>query len=218
MYFASRVQAGRMLASRIVPQYRYENCIVLALNDGGAMVGAQIAAALHCAMELLITEEIDLPNEPDALGGIAEDGSFSFNPYYSPGVIDEFVSEYFQYIEAEKMEKLQKMHRQIGETITLKKSLLKGCNILLVSDGLKSGFALDIAAAFLKPIALEKIIIATPLASVKAVDRMHVIADELYVLSVLDEYINTAHYYDKEDVPDHDTVVKTVQRIIMNWH
>jgi putative phosphoribosyl transferase len=218
MYFASRVQAGRMLANRIVPQYRYENCIVLALNDGGAMVGVQIAAALHCAMELLITEEIDLPNEPDALGGIAEDGSFSFNPFYSPGVIDEFVSEYFQFIEAEKMEKLQKMHRQIGETITLKKSLLKGHNVILVSDGLKSGFALDIAAAFLKPIAIEKMIVATPLASVKAVDRMHVIADELYILSVIDEYISTEHYYDKEDIPDHDTVVNTVQRIIMNWH
>lgn len=217
MYFASRVQAGRMLANKIAAQYRYENCIVVALNDGGAMVGAQIAMALHCAMELLLTEEIDLPNEPDALGGIAEDGSFSFNPFYSPGVVDEFVSEYFQFIEAEKLEKLQKMHRQIGETITLKKSLLKGHNVILVSDGLKSGFALDIAAAFLKPIAIEKMIIATPLASVKAVDRMHVVADELYVLSVIDEYISTEHYYDVEDIPDHDTVVQTVQRIIMNW-
>ncbi|MEO6513213.1 MAG: phosphoribosyltransferase family protein [Candidatus Saccharimonadales bacterium] len=207
-----------MLANRIVPQYRYENCIVLALSDGGAMVGAQIAMALHCAMELLITEDIELPNEPDALGGIAEDGSFSFNPFYSPGVIDEFVSEYFQFIEAEKMTKLQKMHRQIGETITLKKSLLKGHNVILVSDGLKSGFALDIAASFLKPIAIEKMIIATPLASVKAVDRMHAVADELYVLSVIDEYISTEHYYDIEDVPEHKAVVDTVQRIIMNWH
>lgn len=207
-----------MLANKIVDKYRYENCIVLALNDGGAMVGAQIAMALHCAMELLITEEIDLPNEPDAIGGIAEDGSFSFNPFYSPGVIDEFVSEYFQYIEAEKMEKLQKMHRQIGETITLKKSLLKGHNVILVSDGLKTGFALDIAASFLKPIAIEKMIIATPLASVKAVDRMHIVADELYVLSVIDEYMDTEHYYDVGDIPDHEAVVSTVQRIIMNWH
>jgi putative phosphoribosyl transferase len=218
MYFASRVQAGRMLANRMLPKYRYENCIVLALSDGGAMVGAQIAMELHCAMELLLTEEIDLPNEPDAVGGIAEDGSFSFNPTYSPGVIDEFVSEYFQYIEAEKLSKLQKLHRQIGETITLKKSMLKGHNVILVSDGFKSGFALDIAAAFLKPIAIEKMIIATPLASVNAVDRMHVVADDLYVLSVIDEYMTTEHYYDKDDVPDHDTVIDTVQRIIMNWH
>jgi putative phosphoribosyl transferase len=218
MYFASRVQAGRMLANRLLPKYRYENCIVLALSDGGAMVGAQIAMSLHCAMELLITEEIELPREPDALAGITEDGSFSFNTYYSPGEIDEFVSEYYQFIEQEKMVKLQQMHRLIGKSITLKKSLLKGRNVILVSDGMKSGFALDIAAQFLKPIAIENMIIATPVASVKAVDRMHVVADELYVLSVVENYTDTGHYYDKEDVPDHQTVVDTVAKIILNWH
>jgi putative phosphoribosyl transferase len=217
MYFASRVQAGRMLASKMLAKYRYENCIILAMSDGGAMVGAQIAMSLHCAMELLITEEIELPREPDALGGIAEDGSFSFNSFYSPGVIDEFVSEYFQYLEQEKIEKLQKMHRQLGEGITLKKSLLKGRNVIIVSDGMKSGFALDLAAQFLKPIAIEKMIVAVPIASVKAVDRMHVAADELYVLSVVEDYISTEHYYDEEDVPKHQVVVDTVGRIIMNW-
>jgi putative phosphoribosyl transferase len=217
MYFASRVQAGRILANRLLPQYRYENCIVLALSDGGAMVGAQIAMALHCAIELLVTEEIELPREPDALAGIASDGSFSFNSFYSPGEIDEFVAEYFQYIEHEKMVKLQRMHRMIGDSIVLKKSMLKGRNVILVTDGMKSGFALDIAAQFLKPIAVEKMIIAVPVASVKAVDHMHIAADELYVLSVVENYISTEHYYDKEDVPDHQVVVDTVEKIILNW-
>jgi predicted phosphoribosyltransferase len=206
-----------MLASKMLTKYRYENCIVLAMSDGGAMVGAQIAMALHCPMELLVSEEIELPMEPDALGGIAQDGSFAFNPYYSPGVIDEFVSEYFQYIEQEKMLKLQEMHRKIGEGITLKKSLLKGRNVIIVNDGMKSGFTLDIAAQFLKPISTERMIVAVPVASVKAVDRMHVAADELYVLSVVEDYIGTEHYYDKEDVPDHQAVVDTVEKIILNW-
>ena len=197
MYFASRVQAGRMLANRLLPQYRYENCVVLALSDGGAMVGAQIAMALHCAMGLLVTEEIELPREPDALAGIAQDGSFSFNGMYSPGEIDEMMSEYYQYVEQEKMTKLQEMHRMIGDNIVLKKSMLKGRNVIMVSDGMKSGFALDIAAQFLKPIDIEKMIIAVPVASVKAVDRMHIVADELYVMSVVEDYISTEHYYDK---------------------
>ncbi len=217
MYFASRVQAGRMLANRLLPQYRYENCVVLALSDGGAMVGAQIAMALHCAMGLLVTEEIELPREPDALAGIAQDGSFSFNGMYSPGEIDEMMSEYYQYVEQEKMTKLQEMHRMIGDNIVLKKSMLKGRNVIMVSDGMKSGFALDIAAQFLKPIDIEKMIIAVPVASVKAVDRMHIVADELYVMSVVEDYISTEHYYDKEDVPEHKVVVDTVEKIILNW-
>lgn len=206
-----------MLASQLLPKYRYENCVVLALSDGGAMVGAQIAMQLHCALTLLVTEEIELPREPDALAGIAQDGSFSFNQRYSAGEIDEFVSEYYQYIEQEKLQKLQKMHRLIGQGITIRKSLLKGHHVIIVSDGLKSGFTLDIAAQFLKPIATESIVVATPLASVKAVDRMHIIADDLYVLSVVDEYISTEHYYDKNDVPNHQVVIDTIEKLILNW-
>ena len=79
MYFASRLQAGRMLAAQLAPKYRYENCAVLALNDGGAMVGAQIASQLHCVMMLLLSSEIKLPLEPDAIAGITSGGALSYN-------------------------------------------------------------------------------------------------------------------------------------------
>ena len=67
MYFASRLQAGRQLASQLVPKYRYENCAVLAVSDGGVMVGAQIAQQLHCVITLLMSAEITLPREPEAV-------------------------------------------------------------------------------------------------------------------------------------------------------
>lgn len=217
MYFASRVQAGRMLASQLAPKYRYENCSVVALNDGGVMVGAQIASELHCSLTMLLTEEIDLPREPDAIAGIAQDGSFAYNEAYSQGEIDELQSEYYHLIEQEKMTKMQEMHRLIGNGGTLDKHLLKAHNVILVSDGMKTSFAMDVAVQFLKPIAIEKLIIATPLASVKAVDRMHIVADDLCVLSVVDDYIDTPHYYDKNDVPDHETVMAIINKIIMQW-
>jgi predicted phosphoribosyltransferase len=217
MYFASRLQAGRMLAAQLVPKYRYENCAVVALNDGGVMVGAQIAMQLHSVLTMLLSEEIDLPREPEAIGGISQDGSFSFNQFYSPGEVDELVGEYYQYIEQEKLTKMQEMQRLLGAGGMIRKDLLKGRNIILVSDGLKSGFALDIALQYLKPVAIEKIIVATPLASVQAVDRMHILADEIYCLSVVGDYIATDHYYDQQDVPDKDTVVSTLEQIILHW-
>lgn len=217
MYFASRLQAGRMLAAQLVPKYRYENCAVVALNDGGVMVGAQIAMQLHSVLTMLLSEEIDLPREPEAIGGISQDGSFSFNQFYSPGEVDELVGEYYQYIEQEKLTKMQEMQRLLGAGGMIRKDLLKGRNIILVSDGLKSGFALDIALQYLKPVAIEKVIVATPLASVQAVDRMHILADEIYCLSVVGDYIATDHYYDQQDVPDKDTVVSTLEQIILHW-
>jgi predicted phosphoribosyltransferase len=63
MYFDSRQQAGEMLAQQIAPTYRYENCAVVALNDGGVLVGERIASALHCVLTLIISEEIPIPGE-----------------------------------------------------------------------------------------------------------------------------------------------------------
>lgn len=217
MYFASRLQAGRQLAEQLKEKYRYENCAVVALGDGAVMVGAQIAAELHCVLTLLLSTEIHLPREPEPIAGITASGTLAYNKHYSSGEIDELVGEYFGYVEQEKLKQMHEMNKLLGSGGTIDKDLLRYHNIILVSDGLKTGFPIDLAYEFLKPIAIEKLVIATPFASVQAVDRMHLMADDLYCLNVLEDYSTTDHYYDKQDVPDHETVVDTIEKIILNW-
>ena len=217
MYFASRVQAGRMLASQLVPKYRYENCAVVALGDGGVMVGSQIAVQLHCVLTLLLSAEITLPREPTAIAGITPEGVMSYNNAFSGGEIDEMVGEYHGLIEQEKLEQMHRMNELLGSGGVMNKNLLRGHNVILVSDGLKTAFEIDLAYEFLKPIQVDKLIVATPFASVQAVDKMHVLADDIYVLNVLEDYIDTNHYYDKQDVPNHDVIVKTLETVVLNW-
>lgn len=206
-----------MLAGQLVKKYQSADCAVVALDDGGVMVGAQISVALHSVLTLLESKTIELPREPEAIAGIAQDGSLSYNTAYSTGEIDELVGENYQYIEQEKFAKLHEMHHLIGSEGLINKKLLVGHNVILVSEGLKTGFMLDVAVQFLKPIAIKKLIIATPLASVPAVDRMHVLADEIYCLSVVEDYINTSHYYDQQDVPTHEAITKTIKQVVSHW-
>ncbi|HSD56483.1 MAG TPA: hypothetical protein VLA92_05040, partial [Candidatus Saccharimonadales bacterium] len=208
MYFKNRVEAGQSLAKQIVERYKGQDCSVVALNDGGVIVGAQIALQLHCPLMMLLTEAINLPREDAAVGGISQDGSFTYNHGYSQGEIDEFTSEYYQFIELEKMNKMANMHRQLGHEKMIRKDLLRERNVILVSDGMQDGFALDIALQYLKPIHTKKVVMATPLASVPAVDRIHVLADDIFCLSVIEDYISTDHYYDANDIPSHDKVVR----------
>jgi predicted phosphoribosyltransferase len=217
MYFASRVQAGRMLANQLTPKYRYENCAIVALSDGGVIVGAQIAMSLHCVLSLLLSENITLPRETEAIAGVSQDGSVSYNQAYSPGELDELIGEYYQLIEQEKLEKIHDLHHLLGVGNTVDKRLLVGRNVILVSDGLSSGFAIDLASEFMKTVAIEKMIVATPLASVQAVDRLHITADEIYCLSVVENYVTTDHYYDQQDVPPHDKIIEIIERIVLNW-
>lgn len=217
MYFKSRAEAGKILAGQLAPKYRYENCAVVALNDGGVAIGAQIAMELHCVLMMLLTGSIDLPREETSLGGMTPDGSFTYNNYYSTGEIEGFTTEYRGMIEELKMRKMHELNRLIGESGLIRRDLLHGHTVILVSDGLSNGFSLDMAAAFLKPIKIDRLIIATPLASVQAVDRMHIVADKIYCLSVIEEYINTAHYYDIQDIPPHEKILKTIEQIVLHW-
>ena len=217
MYFKSRAEAGQKLAADIVPKYQGKQCAVVGLSDGGVMVGAQIAMQLKCVLTMLLTEAIELPRE-GAVAGITHDGSFTYNnATYSPGEIEEFVSESYHLIEQEKMEKMQQMHRSVGKGALIRKNLLRDKTVILVSDGLSNGFSLDIAMEFLKPVRYERLVIATPLADVDAVDRMHILADEIACLSVVKNYISTDHYYDVQDTPPHDLVIKTVEKIVSHW-
>lgn len=217
MYFQSRSEAGKLLADKIEPTYQHKDCVVIALSDGGVVVAAQIASRLHCVLSMLLTAPITLPREDDAIAVLDQDGGFAYNDLFSVGELEELTGEYQNYIEQEKLEKLHGLHRLLGKGGLIKRELLLRQNIILVSDGLNSGFSLDAAVNFLKPVEIKRLIIATPLASIPVVDRMHVLADEFFCLSAVENYISTDHYYEQDDVPEHDSIVKSVRQIVLHW-
>lgn len=217
MYFKSRTEAGQQLAKELAKKYRGTPCSVLCLTDGGVVVGAQIAMELQCAMMLLLTDSIDLPREPVPLAGMSQDGTLTYNDSYSQGEIDEMMSEYHGVVEEERMQKLHNLHALVGRGGLVRKDLLRDHTVIVVSDGMNGGFSLDIAAAFLKTIQIKRLVVAVPFANVAAVDRMHILADEIYCLSVVEDYISTDHYYDENDVPAHEAVIKTIKEIVGNW-
>ncbi len=206
-----------MLASQLSQRYAGQDCAVVGLSDGGVMVGAQIAVQLHAVLSMILTDEIDLPRELVAIAGVTDSGAFSYNQAYSEGEIYDIVSEYRGYIEQQKLEKLHDMHMATNGGGLIRQDLMANRHVILVADGLKDGFLIDLALQYLKPISIKSLIVATPFASVRAVDRMHVLADDIYCLNVLEDYISTNHYYDAQDVPAHDVVLRTVERIIRDW-
>lgn len=216
MYFASRAEAGRQLAAKLA-DYRYENSIVVALSDGAVLVGREIAAMLHCALAMMVIEEIDVPGESQTFGTVDHEGGFASNRDFSTGQMDEYYGEFHGMIDQQKLEKFRNMNRLLTDGGLVEKDMIRHHVVILVSDGFDSGMSLDAAAEFLKPIPLEKLIVAAPVASVKAVDRMHIMADQIQCLSVTDNYFDTNHYYDINDIPEHEQVVTFINQNVLNW-
>jgi putative phosphoribosyl transferase len=217
MYFQSRQQAGRLLSEQLLAKYRYDDCAVIALSDGAVLVGEEIAASLHCVLTMLLVEDIDVPGESISFGGMSQSGGFTYNGMFSAGELDEYVSEFHGYLDEQKRESFQKINRLLGDGGVIDSTLLRDRTVILVADGLDSTIVIDVAMDFLKPIRTKRVIFATPVASVPAVDRLHMVADELHILDVRENYMGADHYYEENIVPSHEETIAKINQIILNW-
>jgi putative phosphoribosyl transferase len=217
MYFESRAQAGQLLAEQLAPLYRYENCAVVALSDGAVEVGEQIAGALHCILTMLLIEDIEVPGESLSFGGVSQNGGFTYNGMFSAGEVEEYASEFHGYLEEQKREAFQKINRLLGDGGIIDNEMLRDHVVILVADGLDNGASLDVAVDFLKPIRIQKLVVATPIATVGAVDKLHIVADELHVLDVKENFMGTNHYYEQNDIPSHEDTIAKINQIVLNW-
>lgn len=218
MYFESRAHAGYQLAQELYEQYRYDDCVVIALSDGAVQVGEQIAGALHCTLTMLLVEDIQVPGEGVSFGGVSQNGNFTYNGMFSAGEIEGYTNEFFGYLQEQKREAFQRINRLLGEGGLIESHMVRDRVVILVADGLDNGASIDVALDFLKPIRIRRLIIATPVASVPAVDKLHMAADELHVLDVKENFMGIDHYYEQNDVPSHEETIAKLNQIILNWH
>jgi predicted phosphoribosyltransferase len=216
-YFFSRADAGRLLAKRMY-KHRYDDTIVLALSDGAVLVGAEIARFLHSLIAILVTKNIYLPDGRTVIGVVNEVGGFVYDNSFSTGEIEYLQTEYRNNIEIAKIQAMHEIHQALGQGGLLSPNYFRNRVVIVVSDGTLNGMAFEMAYEFLKGIKCQRVIMAAPIAGVPAVDRMHVLADELYCLNVTDSNFDINHYYENNDIPDGKQIIRILDEIILDWY
>lgn len=218
MYFKSRMEAGAILAEQLMEKYRYENCAVVALGEGGVLIGEQIAVNLHCVLMMLLSEGIAVPGEGVDFGAMSQSGQFTYNSQFSDGEIKEYASEFHGYLEEQKREAHQKMNRLLGDGGIIDKDLIRDRVVILASDGFGDNLSsLDVALSFLKTVRIEKLVVAVPFCGVAAVDKLHMTVDEMHILDVKENFMGLNHYYDDNNLPSKEDTVAKINQVIMNW-
>ena len=216
MYYESRAAAGFLLAGHLLG-YRYENTVIVALNDGAVQVGMEVAAELHATLTLMLSEQIDVPGEGELFGSLTQAGKFVYNGKFSEGEVEDYYTEFHGYLEDQKRERMTHMNKLLGSGGIVDESMLREHTVILLSDGLPNGYVLDAAASFLKPLSIKRLVVASPIAAVSAVDRAHLLADEIHFLGVTDNYLDTNHYYEVNDVPTHDQTIEMLNNFVLAW-
>ena len=205
-----------MLAADLT-KYRYENTVVLALSDGAVQLGMQIAAEIHATLALMLSERIDVPGEGEFYGMVDQKGQLVPNTLLSEGQRDEYYSEYHGFFEEQKREQSSRLNKLLSSGGVVSESMLREQNVVLLSDGLKDPGILEVAVNYMKPLKILRLIVATPVASVPAVDRAHVLADELHILSITNNFLDVNHYYEVNDTPSHEETIQMLNDFVLRW-
>ncbi|MFZ2198789.1 MAG: phosphoribosyltransferase family protein [Thermodesulfovibrionales bacterium] len=182
--FEDRRDAGRLLGEMLV-EYRDAGAIVLALPSGGVPVGVEVAKALNAALDLLIVRKIQIPDNPEAgFGAISPDGT----PIINEGLLAKLSlskkaveSQINKAIESVKQrDNLFRKNRPYAS--------FQSKNIIVVDDGLASGFTMLAAIRFVKRDNPQKVIVAVPTSSARAIDFILAEVDELFCANIRTGY------------------------------
>ena len=190
MIFASRADAGERLGEYLAEQGTSAD-LVLGLPRGGVVVAAGVAHVLHLPLEVLIVRKIGHPwHREFALGALAENGvvvldheAIRKNPFIRlqlNGIIEE---------EQERLEAYQGRFRHEPLNLSAK-------TVLLVDDGLATGSTTEAAVLSAKQQHASKVIVAAPVASNSAVERLAKVADKICVLHIDPAFDAVGRYYE----------------------
>ena len=189
MYY-DRIEAGLTLA-KALGKYRKEPGLVLAVPRGGIPVAYYVASELGFPLDLLLTKKIGHPlNSEYAIGAVSLTDSYV--------VQHEGVSQ--SYIDAETL-RIRKKLKDMYEKFRGNKEPepISGKTVIIVDDGIATGNTLMSTINMLKKGNPEKIVIAVPVASRNAIDKLSGMVDEIVCPLVPDNFHGVGGYYKNFD-------------------
>jgi putative phosphoribosyl transferase len=192
MMFASREEAGWKLGCHLRAG-GVKVDLVLGLPRGGVVVAAELARLLQRPLDVLIVRKIGHPRQREfAVGALAEpdvvlmdEASLERNPLVR-AQLDEVIAE-----ETQRLRRYQALFHRAGEFS------LADQTVLLADDGLATGATMEAAVLAARKQNARRIVVAVPVASPSAVQRLEQVADEVVALVVDPGFQAVGQYYEK---------------------
>ena len=190
MTFASRTEAGQRLGRHLVEQ-NVQADLVLGLPRGGVVVAAEVAQILRRPLDVLVVRKIGHPGHREfAVGALAEENTLVLDEevIHRTGVSPIDLKE----VLAEETERLIEYQARF---LRPNRPLLKDKIVLIVDDGLATGATTEAAVRSAENREAAQVLVAVPVASDNAVERLARVADRVIALVVDPEFNAVGRYY-----------------------
>lgn len=178
--FENRYDAGRQLAGKLAG-YAGQSVVVLGIPNGGVAVALCVALALGAELDLVISRKIPLPLSPEGgFGSVTDDGTV---------ILDEALVKKAGLTPTQINYQVSQVRSNI-----LKRSLLyhrdrrpvavSGRTVIIVDDGLASGYTMRAAVASVRQRQPARVIAAAPVGPEFVVKELAKVADRVVTCAV----------------------------------
>jgi predicted phosphoribosyltransferase len=176
VYFHDRADAGRTLARSLQRYKNLADVIVLALPRGGVPVAIEVARELNAPLDVFIVRKLGVPGHEElGMGAIASGGIRVFNESIirELGISDE-VRDLVTARERTELERRERLYRDDRPP-----PQIQGKTVIIVDDGLATGFSMKAAVTALREQHPARLIVAVPTAPVATCSELKKMADEV---------------------------------------
>jgi len=209
MLFADRRDAGKALAARLGAYAHRPDVIVLALPRGGVPVALEVAQALEAPLDVFLVRKLGFPgNEEFAMGAIASGGVRVLNE----SVLTRFGVSMaaVESVAAEEQRELRRRERSYRDDLPALD--VRARTVIVVDDGLATGFSMRAAVTALRSLGPRRIVVAVPVGPADTVDELRRLADEVVCVATPEPFLSVGRFYDIFDQTTDAEVKKTLAR------
>jgi putative phosphoribosyl transferase len=210
MSFRDRSEAGRKLAKALVA-YKDQRSVILALPRGGVPVAAEVAAALHAPLDLILVRKIGVPFQPELAMGAVVDGGAPIIVRNEDVIrladIDE--TEFKAICESELAEIERRRQRYLGnrERVDVADRIA-----IVIDDGIATGATTRAALRATRMRNPKKLVLAVPVAPTDSLAVLRSDADEVICLEDYEIFGAIGLYYKNFTQVVDEQVIETLKR------
>ncbi|HKJ44717.1 MAG TPA: hypothetical protein VJ991_02725 [Balneolales bacterium] len=206
--FKNRKNAGHELGKSL-EQYKTLNPLVLALPPGGVIVGYHTAKYLDADFDILLSNKLVYPNNPEAaFGAVTEDGSIYLAEFAKKDLVQETIDK----IVANSMKEIDRLKAYLRDNKPLPD--LTNRIVILVNDGIVTASVLQASIIACQKHEAQKVIVAAPVADKDIINQLRSMVDDITVLETYKRCRSIAQGYD--DYPN--LTDQDLKRIIDLWN
>ncbi len=201
--FKDRKDAAEKLAKELGAFTHKENILVVGLVRGGLEVAFFLSQELDLPLDFLSVAKIASPLHPElAIGGVSE-GVVELNEEYIR--LMRIPSNYIER-EVARGNNLNKDRNSRYSSFTQKASW-KDATILLVDDGLATGYTMLAAIQACKNLGVREVIPIAPVASQEGIDLLKAVVSQVIALHISSQFYAIGQFYENFQPVDDERVL-----------